>query len=301
MAPPLRRILPVLFGVMSGCIDLGSIKITVVDDTAWETGRTTTTQEDTPTTTEEETADSATTSVDDSASKGDSGGTDFSSPDAYTGPPLGDDVLIFQGYGALPVNSGQYLIDGVDELEDMYLSLGGDTVISDTWPDDPSPYRLVFWYLPGAAEEDGFTVPDDALLSILDWLGRGGRLVIAGDVDTEYGGYSLTNGNRVIDDMLERLNVDIRLSDSLSQGSSCEDPTRTDLLASGDLISAYFGNTVEIGPDAQWIYCDGIAIQNLWCGEVVVSGDVNLISDRPDVAPDLVDNLYTVPVASTCQ
>jgi len=293
--------LPILFAVASGCIDLGSIKVTVVDDTAWETGQTETTPEDTPETTQEETGDSAVTSGDDSASKGDSGSTDFSPPDTYTGPPLGDDVLIFQGYGALPVDSGPYLIDGVDALVDTYLSLGGDTVITDTWPDDPSPYRLVLWYLPGASEEDGFTVPDDALLSILDWLGRGGRLVLAGDVDSVYNGYSLTNANQVINDMLDRMDVDIWLSSEPSGSSSCDDPMRTDLLASGDLISAYFGNTVEIGSPAQWIYCDGIAVQNVWCGEVVVSGDVNLISDRPDVAPDLVQNLYTVPVASTCQ
>lgn len=299
---PLRRyVLPALVSVAPGCIDLSSIKVTIVDDSGWETGQTETTQDDTPETTDDDTGDSAPATGDDSGIKGDSGSSDFTPPDGYTGPPLGDDVLIYQGYGALPVDSGAYLIDGVDELVDMYLSLGGDTVITDTWPDDPSPYRLVLWYLPGASEEDGFTVPDAALLSILDWLGRGGRLVLAGDVDTVYDGYSLTNANQVIDNMLERMDVDIRLSETLPEPSSCDDPMRTDLLASGDLISAYFGNTVEIGSRAQWIYCDGIAVQNVWCGEVVVSGDVNLISDRPDVAPDLVQNLYTVPVASSCQ
>lgn len=299
---PLRRyLLPALVSVAPGCIDLSSIKVTIVDDSGWETGQTETTQDDTPETTDDDTGDSAPATGDDSGIKGDSGSSDFTPPDGYTGPPLGDDVLIYQGYGALPVDSGAYLIDGVDELVDMYLSLGGDTVITDTWPDDPSPYRLVLWYLPGASEEDGFTVPDAALLSILDWLGRGGRLVLAGDVDTVYDGYSLTNANQVIDNMLERMDVDIRLSETLPEPSSCDDPMRTDLLASGDLISAYFGNTVEIGSRAQWIYCDGIAVQNVWCGEVVVSGDVNLISDRPDVAPDLVQNLYTVPVASSCQ
>lgn len=287
--------------LLVGCFEIGDIKVTIVDDTAELV--------DDPGPETEETGDTEELPPEDSATEtGETGHTEdtakeepvYESPDTFTGPPLGDNVLIFQGLGALPVDSGEYLINGVDDLVAMYLSLGAETVISDTWPTDPTPYRLVFWYLPGAGESPDFEVPEETLLSLLDWLGRGGRLVLAGDVDGDYGGYSLTQGNLTIDYLLRRMDVDIRLSESLEDAVACEGTPDSDLLASGDMIASYLGHNVEIAPRARWVYCDGIATQNVWCGDVVVTGDVNLISDRPDVAPELVQNLYTVPVESSC-
>ncbi len=290
---------PLLLLPLVACIEIGDIKVTIVDDTAITVGDSggEVDSEETDDTRPEDSADTAQDS-------GETGTPEeepvYEAPDSFTGPPLGDDVLIYQGLGALPVDSGEYLIDGVDELVDLYLSLGATTTITDIWPEDPSDYRLVLWYLPGAGEEAGFEFPEETLLSLLDWLGRGGRLVLAGDVDGEYGGYSLTQGNLTIDYLLRRMGADIRLSEPLAETVACEGTPDSDLLSTGDPIAAYLGHNLEIGPAASWVYCDGIAVQNIWCGDVVVTGDVNLISDRPDVAPELVQNLYSVPVESTC-
>lgn len=303
MKPLPRRGALLLALPIAGCIEIGDIKITIVDDTGLSM-EIPEEQEDEPvevdTAPEEDTAeaDSGTPAKDTAEEEED---PVYTAPETFTGPPLGDDVLVFQGHGALAVDSGPYLIDGVDTLVDMYLSLGGDTLITDTWPEDPSPYRLALWYLPGAGEEEGFRLPEEMIVSLLDWLGRGGRLVLAGDVDGEYGGYSLTRGNLTIDDLLRRIDADIRISGTLEETVSCDSPAESDLLASPELISSYLGHAVEIGPGAEWVYCDGIAIQKIWCGEVLVSGDVNLLSDHPELAPELVQNLYTVPVESACE
>ncbi len=290
LLPPALALLP----LAAGCVEIGDIKVTIVGDSGGET------DSPAPETGEPDTAHTGETA--ETAETGDTGEEPvYESPGTFTGPPLGDDVLIFQGEGALPVNSGEYLIDGVDELVALYAGLGADTTITETWPEDPSAYKLALWYLPGAGEEAGYRVPEETLLTVLDWLGRGGRLVLAGDVDTEYGGYSLTQGNDTIDYLLRRMGVDIRLNAELAEAIDCEGNPGTDLLSSPDLIASYLGHDLRAGPAAQWVYCDGIATQNVWCGDLVVLGDVNLVSDRPDLAPELVENLYSVPVISTCE
>lgn len=293
----------VAFLACSGCIDLGSIKITIVDDTGWETGGT----DDSgpgPDSTPVDTDDTGDSPIDDSGSPDDSGDTGYpvrEEPTTYTGPPLGADVLIFQGAGALPVDSGPYLIDGIDELTAIYNAYGAEVVVTDTWPEDPSAYKLVFWYLPGAAEAEGYRVPEDTIDAVLDWMGRGGRLVVAGDVDGEYMGYSLTRGNQTIDVFLEEIGVDIRVAGTLNDPVSCEGTSGHPLMQHDATIDGYLGNSLEIAGDASWLYCDGIAVQPHWCGEVVVSGDVNLVSDNPAVATVFMQNLYEVAVETTCE
>ena len=288
----------------TGCIELGDIKITIVDDTAGDT---------------ELNIDSgpvpdSTPPVTDDSAGGDSAGGDSGSgedtsatetperevPTTFTGPPLGDDVLIYQGDGSLPVDSGEYLINGVDKLSDLYSSLGGDVVISDTWPADAGAYKLAFWYLPGSAKDAGYAIPEETVDAILDWLGRGGRLVIAGDVNGSYLGYSLSQGNLTIDSFLTDVGADIRIEETYDDPVVCEGVSDHALMQNGATVDSYLGNSLQIEGSAMWLYCDGIAVQNIWCGEIVVSGDVNPVSDSPNLAPEFVQNLYNVPVESTC-
>lgn len=297
--------LSLLIGCVA-CVELEKIKITIVDDTGAETGDPSNLPDDSAPPDDSPPVDSGVDSGSDSGAETgepqeEEEEVEYPAPDTFTGPPLGQDVLIYQGDSALPVDSGAYLIDGVDGLTSIYGALGADVEIVDTWPEDPGAYRLVFWYLPGAAGGDGFEVPEETIASLFDWLGRGGRLVIAGDVDGEYGGYSLTNGNLTIDDVLDRMDVDVRVSGTVDETVACSGSLDHQLLQHGATVDSYLGNALEIGPLATWLYCDGIAIQNVWCGEIVVSGDVNPISDNPGLAPELVENLYTVPVESTCE
>jgi hypothetical protein len=217
-------------------------------------------------------------------------------PDGGAPGPLGGDVLVFQGEGAMPIDSGQYLIDGIEELTLLYAGLGADVVVSETWPADASPFRLAIWHQPGAGEAATFTVSQPTLDAIQRWLGRGGRIVIAGDVDGEFGGYSLTNANRTIDDVLVRLGVSIRITATLG-GLECVNDPGHPLMQSGATVSWYAANALEIAAPAHWLYCSALAIQEVGGGEVVVIGDVNPVSDRPDFADQLLRNFYSVPTA----
>lgn len=283
----------------AGCIELGDIKITIVDDTAVDTGASADPGPDTDTNVAEDTDDD--TSADTETPDTDSTAPpEREVPTTFTGPPLGDDVLIYQGDGALPVDSGEYLINGVDALSELYSSLGGDVVITDTWPEDAGAYKLAFWYLPGSAKDAGYAIPEDTVDAILDWLGRGGRLVLAGDVNGSYMGYSLTQGNLTIDAFLIDVGADMRIEEAYTDPTICEGISDHALMQNGATVDSYMGNSLQIRGTASWLYCDGIAVQNIWCGEIVVSGDVNPVSDTPWLAPEFVQNLYNVPVESTC-
>lgn len=286
----------------TGCIELGDIKITIVDDTGYDTALNTDPGPD-PDSVPPDPDDSGAGPVDDSAPPDDTSEEEPARevPTTFTGPPLGDDVLVYQGDGALPVDSGMYLIDGIEEITEIYNSLGADVMVTEVWPEDDSPYKLAFWYLPGAAEADGYVIPDETIDEILDWLGRGGRLVVAGDVDGEYMGYSLTRGNLTIDAFLEEVGADMRVEETYPDPVTCEGASDHALMQDGATVDSYLGNSLQITGGASWLYCDGIAIQNIWCGEVVVSGDVNPVSDNPGLAPEFVQNLYNVPVESTCE
>lgn len=277
----------------AGCIDFASIDVRIIGDSGSDTG--TPVPIDTGETGRRDTAppESESAPIDTDTALD----TDMN---AYTGPALGDDVLIYQGDGAMPVDAGPYLIDGVEELTAQLNGLGAWVDMSETWPDDPGAYRLALWYLPTSNSPEGTVVPDETLLKIIDWMGRGGRLVIAGDVDGEYAGYSLTRGNDAIDQILARLGVQVRIDGDLNEKISCAGASSHPIMADEVTLGSYTGNDLVIGAPAEWLYCDILAVQNVACGELVVSGDVNLVSDRPDLSPQLVENLYSVPVTSSC-
>lgn len=269
-----------------GCIDLSAIDIKIVrsDDTA--------ALDDTGQPDSGDTGDTGDTTETADTTETDTGEVE----DTWQpGPPLGIDVLIYEGDGALPVNSGPYLIDGIDALIASYQALGATVDESATLPDDLQPYRLIFWYLPGTTEAEGYTVPDATTDALLTWFASGGRLLLAGDVDGSLDAYSLTQGNLTIDDVLGRLNVDIRLSATVNNNLACSGASTHALMAGGATLDGYAGNDVQLEAPAEWLICDGVGVQVVRCGEVVVSGDVNPFSDHPEAAPQLVENLYTVP------
>ena len=276
-------------GLLAGCIDWSAINIKIVrsGDTVLSTDTGDSGQPDTG-----DTQDSEETATDTAVDTDTGSAVDTS---WEPGPALGDDVLIYEGDGALPVNSGPYLIDGIDALIATYQALGAQVDESATLPDDLLPYRLIFWYMPGTTEADGYTVPETTTTALLAWFASGGRLLLAGDVDGSFDDYSLTNGNLTIDDVLDRLDVNIRLSQPVDHNLACSDTSSNALMSDSASLDGYVGNDVELETPAEWLFCDGVGVQVVRCGEVVVSGDVNPFSDHPEEDPQLVENLYTVP------
>lgn len=89
-------------------------------------------------------------------------------------PPLGVNVLVYDGDGAVPSDSGRYLINGIDDVVATYEALGAQVVVTSEWPADMSPYKLMFWYLPGAGS--GGDVAADTIEGVRAWVARGGRV-----------------------------------------------------------------------------------------------------------------------------
>jgi hypothetical protein len=211
-------------------------------------------------------------------------------------PPLGTGLLFYEGDGAMPHDAGPFLIDGIDELVALYADLGVEVTTSATWPDDPTPYGLVFVFLPGSTT-GGAPLAEATLAGLEAWLDRGGRLLLAGDVDGEYAGYDLTAGNDAIDATLQALGIPVAVNAEVDGAERCTGRSRHPLMADRASVSWYASNALEVAPPAEWLECDALALYTRACGEVLVAGDVNPFSDRPDLAEQLLANLATVPVA----
>lgn len=239
--------------------------------------------------------DDGITTDDTSPSGDDTAATD----DSEGPPPLGGEVLVFEGGGGMSSNSGAYLINGIDDLIDTWEGLGHPVTVSSDWPSDPTPFGLVIWYLPGS-DDDGRDQPSPDLLDDLeDWLHRGGRLVMAGDANTSYGGYSLQTGNDTIDRIAAGWGLPMALNADVPGDRACA-PSGHPLMDGVSGISWYASNSLEVAAPAQWLACDALAVASVGCGEVVIIGDVNPVSDGPSRSNGFVDNLVTVPTVGDC-
>ena len=217
-------------------------------------------------------------------------------------PRLGNGALIFWGEGGIPPGVSHYLIGPIDALVSTLGSIPVPVTQSGDWPADLTQFRLVLWYAPGAAKADGFAVSPDRVDALRGYLHAGGRLVVAGDIDGGFAGYSLTNADLVIDQLMSSLDVNLRIEHpaAVSSPASCPSGVSDPLLNGVDRIAWNAAHPLGVGPPATWMACETLAVETVGCGELILIGDTQPVSDQAGGNPQLIVNFATLPSRSAC-
>lgn len=217
-------------------------------------------------------------------------------------PPLGKSVLIFWGEGGIPPGFSYYLIGSINDLLSTLSSIPVAVTQTDQWPADLSQYRLVLWYAPGASKPAGFTVSSDRVNALTAYLHAGGRVVVAGDIGGGLGDYNLTNADLTIDALMGSLGVNLRIADpaAVASPAPCPGAAADPLLTNVDKIAWDAVHSLGVGAPGTWMLCQGLAIQTVGCGELILIGDTQPVSDFAGGNPQFIVNLATVPSRSAC-
>lgn len=115
--------------------------------------------------------------------------------------PLGletNEILLYYGNGgqAPPVMDGRGTFY---DLKAYYDGKGHPTTYTNTWPSDLNVYRVIFFIMPGMANDGGiFYFSSTRIIEIKDFLMNGGRLVVQG----EHSGYfGMATVNKLLSDL----------------------------------------------------------------------------------------------------
>ena len=212
-------------------------------------------------------------------------------------PELGNGVLWLELGGNLRSDSGSYLIDGIDELEQVVKKHGSEVTLVTEWPEDPTPYSVAIWTLPGSDNDGKEGQVEQALLDELDiWISqRGGRLVMAGDYNGSYNGYDIRAGNDQIDQIAKDWGLSMAINQTLPGEKNCN-PDSSHPLYPSQGVSWYASESLSVADPAVWLDCSSLAVQEMGCGDVVVMGDVNPISDGAERADAFIKELIQEPL-----
>jgi len=203
---------------------------------------------------------------------------------------VGGAVLIYYGNGGTPPGL-QFEIPGVatyTRLAAHYEGAGLQTDYTDQWPSSLDGYCLIILPCPGDQGDEGENFYTSAQVAALRaFLERGGRLVVLGD-------HSGWFGMNTLNDLLDKIGVGIRQNSDdflgeyysvptshISSHYLMEGVTSFQFAASSSLtLSGTAESLVREPGGATLIAVDRIAgAPGGQGGEVVVSGDLNIIDD----------------------
>ena len=218
---------------------------------------------------------------------------------------LGNEVLLYFGNGGIAVP--------FTVLQNYYDNAGFPTTFTDIFPSNLNPFRLVFLITPGSADDSGsnfFTASQ--FNAIVNFLGRGGHLVVMGDHGDAF-------GINTINDLLVRLGVDIMQNADVATIDSDVFPPLTDitfipLMVGVNSFDGSFSSSLTVGPEAISLIriqtgepnagATIVAFQEIHGGVVLVFGDANGLDDfafqdpqgdgTGDILP-FADNLVITP------
>lgn len=211
---------------------------------------------------------------------------------------LGKSVLVFSGEGGLPGGTGSYLIPSFDELRKTVQPLGYSVVETGDWPADLLAYRAVIWTLPGATKAEGYTIPEARVTELRSYLMNGGRLVLVADRKFTFNGYKSAIAITAMNDLAVRLGVKLSFADTLPGEQTCGNISHR--LGSGVNLSYNTTCGIHVAAPAAWVDCEGAAVQDYLCGEVVFVADVQTLSTSASANAQFVNNLLTVPGPQPC-
>lgn len=220
------------------------------------------------------------------------------SPDLQR-PSLGSSVLVFSGEGGLPGGTGRYLIPSFEELHKTVKPLGFTAVETDAWPASLLAYRAVFWFLPGATKPSDFLLPESRVQQLRDYLRDGGRLVLVGDLKFVYDGYDSGKSHRVMNDLLQRLSVNLRFSMGLPDEKSCG-PSSHPLAKDIGSVAYNTSGDIRVAAPGEWLSCKGAAAQDRLCGDVVLATDIEILSTGASTNQKFVRSLLLTPGPAPC-
>ncbi len=96
-------------------------------------------------------------------------------------------MLLYHGNGgqAPPVADGRATFY---DLKAYYDSVGYPTTYTNVWPSDLNDYRVIFFIMPGLANDGGiFYFSSTRVDQFKDFLMNGGRLVVQGELSGYFG------------------------------------------------------------------------------------------------------------------
>jgi hypothetical protein len=223
--------------------------------------------------------------------------------DAGGGARVGNAALLFWGEGGVPPDLSPAFGLSIDDLVATLEGAQRPVTKTAEWPADLLPYRVMFWYLPGATKSPGFNIPADRIAQLAAYLRAGGRLVIAGEISNRWGEYDFINSNEVIDRLMALLGVNLRIANpaAAAPATACSGRPSDPLLAGVDMLAWNAAHPLGVGPPASWMTCDTLAVQSVGCGEVVLIGDTQPISGNAGGNRGFIVNLATVPPRAACQ
>lgn len=219
------------------------------------------------------------------------------------GPRLGTSVLIFWGEGGTPVGLSYQLIGPIDDLVATLSAVNVSVTQTGDWPTNLFEYRTIVWYMPGAKKSADFSIPGDRVAELSSYLRAGGRLVVAGDIPGGLGEYNFTTSDLVIDRLMVSLGVNLRIGNpgAATPPTSCTGRASDPLLANVGTLAWNASHPLGVGSPATWLECNTLAIQTVGCGEVVLIGDTQPVSDYAGGNPQFITNLATVPPRTACE